>query len=394
MAVLTRPNAIFLSVVVTVHVLVGFPSWRPVKKLAWLAIPGGITLLMILPSSLSASRSSHAFDIIVPVGSPLWANSILSPGYSCNMPPQGTPIRKLYEPSGMLHELRKASFLWRFFELPDNENYYLFGLLSPVINYNPFTFRLIGPLALAGLIMALCEWRRFLLLLSAVGWLWFPLNLHLIQGRLRLVLFPLLCVFAAHAVRGLARALGGSPFGRAGQVEVGGSSLRSSAERRVPALVLGFALLVNLQDPSRYHGCWYADSTFGNHFHGKAQQCLNQARAVREPRQAAWLVRSAESHLRKMLLVSSVNYHVLAYQLLEEIARKIHNDPARAKEFAGRVDRLVRLITSLPPADHTGVVFTAPTYYFWPRSLNDPQPASLEYLERELDAARKSGSSR
>lgn len=378
-AALGRPNALLLAGMVTPVILARPELGSLARRGGFLAVAGGITLAMIAPTTITASRGKGRLEVIVPTTeyNLIYANSLTSTGYGSAYPEPGTPLYPTFSPARLRHELRKASYLWRFFEFPCIDNYYLYAALSPLVDWNPLTWRLVGPFALLGIALALRERRRWAPVLWFVLWAWIPLNLTLVYGRLRLIMMPVLILLAA--------------AGASWMVAQRRPSSRDPRHRIFAGLFLASVIFVNAQDPSTYHGTFYADYSLGNGRIARAGICLDRARessATGRPDLARRLVDLARREAEGLHEIASPNYQVAALDILQAIARDFDHDSAREAELQTRRDRLLQEYLELTPSDHQGNRFTPPTYRFWPAALTSGR-ADLSWLERERARERE-----
>lgn len=95
--------------------------------------------------------------------------------------------------------LKKAYLFWSHIEISNNLSYYLFERASLLLGILPVGFWLVGPLGLAGAILARKDRHARLFLLFIV--LYFLVTIFFfVADRFRLPVIPVLCIFAGYAV--------------------------------------------------------------------------------------------------------------------------------------------------------------------------------------------------
>jgi hypothetical protein len=110
---------------------------------------------------------------------------------------------------------RRFAAAWHWYESPNNENFYYYGLHARVLRVLPFTFTLVAPLAAVGLLLALPGWRRCLALYLLVLTHLAVLVLAFVLSRYRVALAAALIPFAALALVRMAAWLEDRRYGRA-----------------------------------------------------------------------------------------------------------------------------------------------------------------------------------
>jgi hypothetical protein len=97
---------------------------------------------------------------------------------------------------------------WRFFngwEVPSGVSYYDLRDTAPVLRWGMLNFALLGPLGLAGLVLALGRWRRTLPLAALIFGYAGAVVAFFVLARFRVPLLPLLAAFAGHGLSRLAK---------------------------------------------------------------------------------------------------------------------------------------------------------------------------------------------
>ena len=97
-------------------------------------------------------------------------------------------------------EFKKLKFFWRGYELANLLPYYIFRQQSKILGFPWLNFVLIGPLSLVGLILAWKTWRRTALLYAFIGMQMGLLLLFWVLARYRVVVVPVLSIFAAYTI--------------------------------------------------------------------------------------------------------------------------------------------------------------------------------------------------
>jgi 4-amino-4-deoxy-L-arabinose transferase-like glycosyltransferase len=92
---------------------------------------------------------------------------------------------------------RRFGGAWHWWERPNNENFYYYGVHARVLRVLPLTFTVVAPLAAAGLVLALPAWRRCLALYLLVAASLTVLVLALVLSRYRVAFAAALIPFAA-----------------------------------------------------------------------------------------------------------------------------------------------------------------------------------------------------
>jgi 4-amino-4-deoxy-L-arabinose transferase-like glycosyltransferase len=101
---------------------------------------------------------------------------------------------------------RKLDNVWHWYEIPNNANFYYLRRHAPILDWMPVTFFALGPLSLAGLVMAARRARAAWPLYSLVGCHFAALMTFFVLGRLRVPMLAALIPFASVALVHLARA--------------------------------------------------------------------------------------------------------------------------------------------------------------------------------------------
>lgn len=108
------------------------------------------------------------------------------------------------EPGAFFELLVKKFYLfWNHVELPNNLNFNIFRHYSPLLNYNPFGFWLLGPLALTGMCIAAltrAERSRIQILLYFVTMYVLVTIIFFVCDRYRAPMIPLFAIFASHGL--------------------------------------------------------------------------------------------------------------------------------------------------------------------------------------------------
>ncbi len=122
------------------------------------------------------------------------------------------------EPGAFLELLAKKLYLfWNHIEIPNNLNFNFFRHYSPVLDYNPFGFRFLGPLALVGICVAIFvrkEQRDNSLLLYFVALYVLVTIMFFVCDRYRAPMIPLFAMFASHGLFSLIDHLRKREYGR------------------------------------------------------------------------------------------------------------------------------------------------------------------------------------
>lgn len=109
---------------------------------------------------------------------------------------------------------------WYWFETPNNENFYYYRLHAGVLRALPLTFAAVGPLAAAGLVLAVPAWRRCLALYLLVLTDLAALVMTFVLSRYRVALAAALLPFAALALVRLMEWMVARRWGRAAAAAV------------------------------------------------------------------------------------------------------------------------------------------------------------------------------
>jgi 4-amino-4-deoxy-L-arabinose transferase-like glycosyltransferase len=122
---------------------------------------------------------------------------------------------------------RKTDWAWRWYEMPNNKNFYYYRLHAPVLAWMPVTFLIVAPLGVVGMILAAVrgkepDRRRPLApLFLLVGASFLPLIIFYPLSRFRAGLIASLIPFAAFALADIARRLGERRWASAGTAAAG-----------------------------------------------------------------------------------------------------------------------------------------------------------------------------
>lgn len=96
--------------------------------------------------------------------------------------------------------LTRVGLLLHRHEIPDNEDYRFWARFSPGLRWNPVRFDLLGPLAIAGLVLGWWHRQRLALLYLLLGGYLASVALFFVLGRYRLPAASLMIPFAALAM--------------------------------------------------------------------------------------------------------------------------------------------------------------------------------------------------
>jgi hypothetical protein len=103
-----------------------------------------------------------------------------------------------HTPSSLLALLwHKVDNVWRWYEIPNNVNFYYLRRHAPVLDWMPVTFLVLGPLSLVGLVVAARRARATWPLYSLVGCHLAALVTFFVLGRLRVPMLAALIPFAS-----------------------------------------------------------------------------------------------------------------------------------------------------------------------------------------------------
>jgi hypothetical protein len=120
---------------------------------------------------------------------------------------------------------RRFAAAWHWWERPNNENFYYYGVHARVLRVLPFTFTIVAPLAAAGLVLALTAWRRCLALCLLLMTHLAVLVVAIPLSRYRVAFAAALLPFAALALVRVAEWVEGRHFVRAGAAAAGIAAL-------------------------------------------------------------------------------------------------------------------------------------------------------------------------
>ncbi|MGD0111195.1 MAG: glycosyltransferase family 39 protein [Armatimonadota bacterium] len=96
--------------------------------------------------------------------------------------------------------LKKACLYWTAYDIPNNVSYDWGRSHASVLRVLPFTFAIIGPLALTGMVIG--GWRNRLTWALTLFVLvqWIAVIAFFVNGRYRMTALPVMCVFGAYAI--------------------------------------------------------------------------------------------------------------------------------------------------------------------------------------------------
>ena len=100
----------------------------------------------------------------------------------------------------------KLDSVWRWYEIPNNVNFYYLRLHAPVLGWMPVTFFVLGPLSLVGLVIAARRAREAWPLYSLVACHLAALTAFFVLGRLRVAMLAALIPFASVTLASLVNA--------------------------------------------------------------------------------------------------------------------------------------------------------------------------------------------
>ena len=136
---------------------------------------------------------------------------------------------------------KKACLYWTAYDIPNNVSYDWARSHASLLRAMPFTFAIVGPLALLGI--ALGGWRSrsawLLTLFTAVQWL--AVIVFFVNGRYRMHAVPALCVLAGYAAVEIAR-------------RVRGRKWTALAPALIGLVVFGLFVNADLYGVGRRHG--------------------------------------------------------------------------------------------------------------------------------------------
>lgn len=318
------------------------------------AIVAAISMAMVAPfcvhNTLTAGRLSFTQgDAHVP-----WrmSNGVESTGYF-HYPPD-FPDNPTHAPLSIGHLrllARKARFLFSWFEFPDLHNAYVDGRFSPILRWNPVTFRWVGPLAILGAALSWRRRRELGAIYPVAGALTASILAYYVAARFRAAIAPLLIPFAAAAI-----------------VEL------FAARRRLGALAVRLGALTallaacNAMTTERFHSVWYSDSMMLIHFRTRAVEAAGGAGGAAETRRWA----------ERMLWIRRADGQVGGRRILAEIARAEGRIEDRLR-LSAEADRIEAIVKSQPrlyqwDAGPEGVLYFPPTDRF---GRIDPRDAAL-----------------
>ena len=307
--------------------------WR--RRLGALVLIAGVSLITLIPVSIYNSRVAGRPRFVVGESNIIWqfSWSVDSPGYFYY--PEGFPESELLAPTDprvLALTARKLRQFFAWLEFPDLTNFHLYSRLSPPLHADPVTYRLVAPLGLIGLVLALFHPRRFSLLLGMFAVVLFAQILFYVSGRYRLTITPLLFLFAGLLVQRAIELIRG----------------RGLARRRLPALagiaagLLAAGALVNVYDVSRLHSMWHSDSIFGNFALTRGAQAF-----------AAGELEQARKFANRLMWLDYPEYQMQGHILLSEIAR-VEQKPYEMRRHLEEAERIRRARAALPVLDAFG----------------------------------------
>lgn len=113
--------------------------------------------------------------------------------------------------------LRKITLFYNGTEIGDVADFYFAKNYSTLLRFNPFTFRVVGTLGLAGMILALPRYfKKAFLLYAAIFGFMFSCMLFFVNARYRLSSVPFLIIFAGFAIYKILQIFKRRDFGRLG----------------------------------------------------------------------------------------------------------------------------------------------------------------------------------
>ncbi len=111
--------------------------------------------------------------------------------------------------------VKKTYLYWNAYEIPNNVSYTWAREHSPLLRAMPFTFAVMGPLGLAGIVLGGWRGRKAWLLTLFVLTQMLAVTAFFVTARYRMPILPALSVLAAFAVATVLRMLRAGQFGRA-----------------------------------------------------------------------------------------------------------------------------------------------------------------------------------
>ena len=95
---------------------------------------------------------------------------------------------------------KKISLFFNYFEIPDNKSFEFQKRYSPLLKYNPITFGLLVPIALAGMFLSMRKFRTYWFLISTILIYAISIIAFFLFSRYRIPILPLMILFAAHFI--------------------------------------------------------------------------------------------------------------------------------------------------------------------------------------------------
>lgn len=96
--------------------------------------------------------------------------------------------------------LKKTYLFWRSYEIPDVKDYYYVKQQLNFFKFPWFSFSIIAPLSLMGMIFLLNRWKKLFLLYTFVLSYFASILLYFVNSRYRLPVVPALIIFAAYSL--------------------------------------------------------------------------------------------------------------------------------------------------------------------------------------------------
>lgn len=334
---LLRANLCLLGVAVAAWMLFSSQAHPVHRRLGNIGIVAGVSIAIILPACIWNTRAAGSPRFVVGEVATIWqfAWAVDSPGYFFY--PREYPHAALIsplDPAAWMLAARKLGMFFAWFEFPDLSNFHLYSRLAPPLYRDPVTMRIVSPLALAGIGLALRRPRAHVALLAPLCVLLAAQVLFYISGRYRLAVAPFLFLFAGLAAAELIEA---------------GRSRNAARLGGIAALIAILAIPVNLYDPSRLHSMWHGDVIFAKH-----QIALADAAIKRRDFAAV------KRYCERLLWVAFPDYQIRAHAMLYELA-KLESDKEKARMEAGIYQRLRDAREKEPVLDQFGNQHFPPT---------------------------------
>ncbi|MEN6627571.1 MAG: glycosyltransferase family 39 protein [Candidatus Sumerlaeia bacterium] len=338
-------------------------------RLVSIVIIGVISIALIAPFCYHNTRVLHKFTLTQGYVETTLGQSMGTESTGYFIYPQGSPNNPRWPVFSLgflkLH-LQKVRFLFSWFEFPDLYNYYIIGRFSPLIASNPVTFRIVGPLAILGLLLGLRRFKSLSLVYIFSFVVGFGVLTFYVGSRFRAPLMPMLFLFA-------------------GQAAVATHDAFKRKDTKKSAALIGavvlLAVFVNSLDPARFHSMWYCDSMTGNAFRGRAIQAAQSGK-----------LQEARTIAERVLWVKAAPYQLQGYALLAEINQALGEQTEAAR--CGRIAQQIQdLYKQQPQVDHHGNTYFPPSDRF---RAYDPMtvivaPADLIGYTASIYPPRKSG---